>query len=158
MPFDPDQLPTFTTARLTIRPRTLADLDACLAMDRDSLVTKFIHGPWADPIAHQAFVEARIRHVYPAALATGPFSRRRGSSAGFSCRAQNRESVSQALGRVRQVATIRGFRQILSVGAGCLNWARPDLCGGRPVMVVPTANKVSQMDKHLRHQEQAREF
>jgi hypothetical protein len=31
-------------------------------------------------------------------------------------------------------------RQILSVGAGCLNWARPDLCGGRPVMVVPTAN------------------
>jgi len=55
------------------------------------------------------------------------------------CRTQNRESVSQALGRVRQVATIRGFRQILSVGAGCLNWARPDLCGGRPVMAVPTA-------------------
>jgi hypothetical protein len=25
------------------------------------------------------------------------------------------------------------------VGAGCLNWARPDLCGGRPVMGVPTA-------------------
>jgi hypothetical protein len=68
MPFDPDQLPTFTTARLTLRPRTLADLDACLAMDRDPLVTKFIHGPWADPIAHQAFVEARIRHAYPAGM------------------------------------------------------------------------------------------
>ncbi|MDT7812181.1 MAG: hypothetical protein QOJ42_2097, partial [Acidobacteriaceae bacterium] len=30
-------------------------------------------------------------------------------------------------------------RQILPVGAGCLNWARPDLRGGRPEMVVPTA-------------------
>src|SRR6478735_1266735 len=26
------------------------------------------------------------------------------------------------------------------VGAGCLNWARPDLCGGRSAMSVPTAN------------------
>ena len=25
------------------------------------------------------------------------------------------------------------------VGAGCINWACPDLCGGRPVMGVPTA-------------------
>src|SRR6202166_667493 len=57
------------------------------------------------------------------------------------CRAQNRESVSQALGRVRQAATIAACRQILLVGAGCLNWARPDLCGGRPVMAVPTANE-----------------
>ena len=56
-------------------------------------------------------------------------------------RAQNRESVSQALDRVRQAATIRCCRQILSVGAGCLNWARPDLCGGRSVMAVPTANR-----------------
>jgi RimJ/RimL family protein N-acetyltransferase len=46
-PLGSDQLPTFTTARLTLRPRTLADLDPCLAMDRDPLVTKFIHGPWA---------------------------------------------------------------------------------------------------------------
>ena len=65
---DPDVLPTFTTARLTLRPRTLGDLDACLAMDRDPLVTKFIHGPWADPVAHQAFVKARIGHVYPAGM------------------------------------------------------------------------------------------
>jgi RimJ/RimL family protein N-acetyltransferase len=68
MPLDSDQLPIFTTARLTLRPRTLADLDACLAMDRDPLVTEFIHGPWADPVAHRAFVEARIRHVYPAGM------------------------------------------------------------------------------------------
>ena len=68
MPLGLDALPTFTTARLALRPRTLADLDACLAMDRDPLVTKFIHGPWADPIAHQDFVEARIRHVYSAGM------------------------------------------------------------------------------------------
>jgi hypothetical protein len=31
-------------------------------------------------------------------------------------------------------------RQIPKVGAECLNWARSDLCGGRPAMDVPTAN------------------
>jgi len=30
-------------------------------------------------------------------------------------------------------------RQTPTVGAGCLNWARPDLCGGRPERDVPTA-------------------
>ena len=30
-------------------------------------------------------------------------------------------------------------RQTPEVGAECLNWARSDLCGGRPVMGVPTA-------------------
>src|SRR5664280_498146 len=31
-------------------------------------------------------------------------------------------------------------RQIPKVGAGCPNWARPVLCGGRSEMSVPTAN------------------
>jgi hypothetical protein len=53
------------------------------------------------------------------------------------CRAQNRESVSQALGRVRQAATIRCLPPIRLVGAGCLNWARPDLCGGTGVTRFP---------------------
>ena len=30
-------------------------------------------------------------------------------------------------------------RQTPEVGAGCLNWACPDLCGGRGVTRVPTA-------------------
>jgi len=55
------------------------------------------------------------------------------------CRAQNRESVSQALGRVRQAATTRCLPPIRLVGAGCLNWARPDLCGGTGVTRFPTA-------------------
>jgi hypothetical protein len=49
-------------------------------------------------------------------------------------RAQNRVSVSQALDRVRQTC-----RQTPKVGAVCGNAARTVLCGGRPVMGVPTA-------------------
>src|SRR4029453_1351050 len=49
-------------------------------------------------------------------------------------RAQDRVSVSQALGRVRQTC-----RQLPKVGAVCGNAARTVLCGGRPVMGVPTA-------------------
>jgi hypothetical protein len=49
-------------------------------------------------------------------------------------RAQDRASVSQALDRVRQTC-----RQIPKVGAVCGNSARTVLCGGRPVMGVPTA-------------------
>jgi RimJ/RimL family protein N-acetyltransferase len=58
-------LPTFRTPRLTVRPRTITDLDACLAMDRDPEVTRFVSGPWANPLAHRAFVESRMRHPYP---------------------------------------------------------------------------------------------
>jgi RimJ/RimL family protein N-acetyltransferase len=64
----PADLPSFQTERLILQPRTFADLDACLAMDRDPEVTRFIAGPWHDPVAHRAFVEARIRHQYPAGL------------------------------------------------------------------------------------------
>jgi hypothetical protein len=35
-------------------------------------------------------------------------------------------------------------RQVPTVGAGCLNWARPDLCGGRLERDVPTAIGVPQ--------------
>ena len=57
--------PIFRTARLIVRPRTIADLDACLEMDRDPEVTRFIAGPWHDPAAHRAFVLERINHVCP---------------------------------------------------------------------------------------------
>ena len=54
------------------------------------------------------------------------------------CRAQDRENVSQALDRIRQAAC----RQTPEVGAVCGNAARTVLCGGRAVMRVPTAIKV----------------
>ncbi|MCB8878403.1 GNAT family N-acetyltransferase [Acidisoma silvae] len=59
------QLPTFKTARLELRPRSVLDYQACVAMDRDPLVTQFIPGPWRNPVAHAAFVTARIHHAYP---------------------------------------------------------------------------------------------
>lgn len=61
-------LPTFRTARLLVRPRTIGDLDACLSMDRDPQVTAFVPGPWADPAAHRAFVIARMESEYPEGL------------------------------------------------------------------------------------------
>ena len=61
-------LPTFETGRLLIRPRTIADLGDCLAMDRDPSVTRYVPGPWADPERHRAFVLARMRTVYPDGL------------------------------------------------------------------------------------------
>jgi RimJ/RimL family protein N-acetyltransferase len=60
--------PTFTTARLIVRPRTLADTDALMAMDHDPEVTRFIPGPWADPVAHRAFTEHRTLGPYPAGM------------------------------------------------------------------------------------------
>jgi hypothetical protein len=50
-------------------------------------------------------------------------------------RAQNRISVSQALERIRKVC-----RYAPEVGAVCGKAARTDLCGGREVTRVPTAN------------------
>ena len=61
-------LPELATPRLLLRPRTLEDLEACLVMDRDPEVTRYIKGPWHDPIAHRAFVRYRITRDYPPGL------------------------------------------------------------------------------------------
>lgn len=58
-------LPRFRTPRLLLRPRTADDLDACVAMDRDPEVARFVDGPWNDPKAHRAFVAARIGYAFP---------------------------------------------------------------------------------------------
>lgn len=54
-------LPTFETGRLILRPRTMADIEECMAMDRDPEVTRFIPGPWSDPEAHRLFLTNRIQ-------------------------------------------------------------------------------------------------
>lgn len=61
-------LPALDTPRLLIRGRTLADLDACMAMDRDPEVTRFIEGPWNDPVEHRRFLHFRITRSYPPGL------------------------------------------------------------------------------------------
>ncbi|NRG16577.1 GNAT family N-acetyltransferase [Rhizobiales bacterium] len=55
----------FLTTRLRLRPRCHSDLEDCLAMDRDPLVTRFVAGPWGEPDAHRAFVLERMSHPYP---------------------------------------------------------------------------------------------
>src|SRR3974390_3087032 len=76
----------------------------------------------------------------PAAEAVERRARAKGNTGQQStCRTQNRESVSQALERVRNAARRR--RHVPEAGAGCLNWARPDLCGGGGVSRFPTAIK-----------------
>ncbi|MTH97025.1 N-acetyltransferase [Roseibium sp. RKSG952] len=57
-------LPCFETERLVLRPRGLADFDACLAMDRDPAVTRYVQGPWTNPKEHTAFLRSRIEIDY----------------------------------------------------------------------------------------------
>ncbi|MGH6902339.1 MAG: GNAT family N-acetyltransferase [Geminicoccaceae bacterium] len=56
------------TPRLHLRPRTMADLDACVAMDLDPEVHRFIyrHGP-PDPKRHRRQLRARIASGWPPA-------------------------------------------------------------------------------------------
>jgi len=60
--------PTFETTRLIVRPRTLADTDACMEMDRDPEVTRFIPGPWSESGPHRLFTEQRTRGPYAPGL------------------------------------------------------------------------------------------
>lgn len=61
-------LPRFETRRLILRPRTMADLAACLAMDRDPEVIRYVDGLWSNPIEHRRFVKGRIAAAYPDGL------------------------------------------------------------------------------------------
>jgi RimJ/RimL family protein N-acetyltransferase len=58
--------PELATARLRLRPRTLADLEANLAMDLDPAVQRyiFIHGP-PDPEAQRQALRQRIQSGWP---------------------------------------------------------------------------------------------
>jgi RimJ/RimL family protein N-acetyltransferase len=60
--------PTFETERVLLRPRTSADTDDCLAMDRDPEVTRFVIGLWSDLAAHRAFIEERTLGPWPPGL------------------------------------------------------------------------------------------
>ena len=59
---------TFETPRLFLRPRDAGDYDACLAMDRDPEVIRYVGAPWSDEEEHVAFLRRRIAADYPAGL------------------------------------------------------------------------------------------
>jgi RimJ/RimL family protein N-acetyltransferase len=61
-------LPSFETQRLLVRPRGIGDLNACIAMDRDPAVLRYIDVPWRSVEEHRQFVVNRITRAYPAGL------------------------------------------------------------------------------------------
>jgi len=65
MPQPPNTLPSFETPRLLLRPRGPDDLEACLRIDNQPEVVKYIDVPWTDEKSHRAFVEKRLATVYP---------------------------------------------------------------------------------------------
>jgi RimJ/RimL family protein N-acetyltransferase len=60
--------PAFRTARLLVRPRIRADVEACIAMNLEPGVTAHVDGPWDDPVAHRTFVEASADRAWPPSM------------------------------------------------------------------------------------------
>nr|WP_321981060.1 GNAT family N-acetyltransferase [uncultured Cohaesibacter sp.] len=60
-------LPTYETERLILRERTLDDLDACVAMDLDPEVVKYIRPTPPEP-EHRIFMRESISRDYGAGL------------------------------------------------------------------------------------------
>lgn len=59
------ELPHFRTERLSLRRLGIDDLEACLAMDRDPEVIRYVGVRWTDQASHRSFLERRIRHSFP---------------------------------------------------------------------------------------------
>jgi len=59
---------TFETHRFLLRPREPADYDACLAMDRDPTVVRYVAKPWSNAEEHVTFLRRRIAEAFPAGL------------------------------------------------------------------------------------------
>ena len=59
-------LPVLETERLMLRPRTIEDLDACVAMDLDPRVHRYIFERAPEPVAHRNALTARMTSGAPA--------------------------------------------------------------------------------------------
>ncbi len=57
-------LPTFETERLIVRPCTFDDLEACIAMERDAEVVRYVGGLRSDAKELRAIVTERITARY----------------------------------------------------------------------------------------------
>ncbi len=53
------------TARLILRPREARDYDACVALDADPEVIRYVAKPWNNETEHLAFLRQRIAMRYP---------------------------------------------------------------------------------------------
>jgi RimJ/RimL family protein N-acetyltransferase len=62
-----DEVPSFATRRLILRPRGAGDVDACLAMDADPQVRRHLHPNFRaafDADKHRALLRERVRKRY----------------------------------------------------------------------------------------------
>jgi len=66
MPTDRQPLAVLQTERLRLRPRTLDDLDANLAMDLDPQVIRYVFGKVPDPAFWRDRIAGQIRSGWPA--------------------------------------------------------------------------------------------
>ncbi len=76
-----EALPVLETARLRLRPRTLADLEDCLRLDREPGTLDWIDWPlpegcWQGEAAHRALIRERTLHPYPSGLGYWVVARR----------------------------------------------------------------------------------
>ncbi|MGD1877533.1 MAG: GNAT family N-acetyltransferase [Kiloniellaceae bacterium] len=55
---------SFETARLILRPRALSDFDACVVLDSDPEVIRYIGAPWSNEEEHLAFLRERLTMPY----------------------------------------------------------------------------------------------
>src|SRR3546814_119596 len=58
----------FETSRLLLRARTPEDFDACLVMDRDPEVIRYVGAPWSNSDEHVAFLRRRLAERFPTGL------------------------------------------------------------------------------------------
>jgi RimJ/RimL family protein N-acetyltransferase len=59
---------SFETARLLLRPRGPQDFDACLAMDGDPEVVRYVAKPWSNAEQHLAFLTRRLAERFAPGL------------------------------------------------------------------------------------------
>jgi RimJ/RimL family protein N-acetyltransferase len=59
---------SFETPRLVLRPRGPQDFDACLAMDRDPEVIRYVAKPWSNAEEHIAFLTRRLAERFAPGL------------------------------------------------------------------------------------------
>ena len=76
-----EALPVLETARLRLRPRTLADTEDCVRLDREPGTLRWVDWPlatggWDDAAAHRALIRARTLHPYPPGMGYWVVARR----------------------------------------------------------------------------------
>src|SRR3954469_12585630 len=112
-----------------------------MAGDHSEGALRLLRGP-DQPPGRAGAAPSREGALVPELAATGPEA-----PAHVAAHERHRQAASAHAVRPSSVARATLSRQTPAVGAVCLNWARTDLCGGRPETAVPTAIRGSHRDR-----------